>query len=71
MIEITEPNASPAERIENVPCILQAMTRAVREALARHKRAANPVAVWRHGHVEWVSPEDIPAEDGSLIREPE
>jgi len=71
MIEITEPDASPAERVGNVPRILEAMTRAVREALARHKQAANPVAVWRHGRVEWVRPEDIPTEDGSSMQESE
>ena len=25
-----------------------------------HKRAGNPLAVWREGRVEWIKPEDIP-----------
>ena len=49
MIEVPDSDATPVERIKNVPLILQAMTSAVREALARHKSAGNPVAVWRNG----------------------
>jgi hypothetical protein len=33
---------------------------AVRDALARHKKAGNPVAVWRDGKVIWLRPEEIP-----------
>lgn len=36
---------------------------AVREALVRHKRAANPVAVWRDGKVEWVAPDRLEISD--------
>jgi hypothetical protein len=25
-----------------------------------HKRAGNPIAVWRDGQVVWLSPEEIP-----------
>jgi len=39
-----------------------ALRAAVRDALARHKRAGNPVAVWRDGEVVWLSPEAIPEE---------
>ena len=39
-----------------------ALRAAVRDALARHKRAGNPVAVWRDGKVVWLSPEAIPEE---------
>jgi len=63
IMEVTDKK-SPVERIEDVPRILRAMTRAVREALVRHKQAANPVAVWRNGAVEWVKPEDIPTDCG-------
>lgn len=38
----------------------RALRAAVHEALARHKRAGNPVAVWRDGKVVWLSPEAIP-----------
>ncbi len=37
-----------------------ALRAAVREALARHKKAGNAVAVWRDGKVVWLSPEAIP-----------
>jgi hypothetical protein len=38
----------------------QALGRAVRDALRRHKRAGHPVAEWRDGRVVWVEPEEIP-----------
>jgi hypothetical protein len=42
--------------------IEQAVARAVREALVRHKLAGNPVAIWRDGKVVWIEPRDIPGE---------
>jgi hypothetical protein len=48
--------------IADVPRILQAMREAVREALLRHKKLGNPVAVWRDGRVVWLSPEEIPTD---------
>ena len=36
---------------------------AVREALLMHKRAGNPVAVWRDGKVVLLQPEEILPED--------
>jgi hypothetical protein len=51
---------TPAERVNDLPRMLDAMTRAVRDALQQHKRAGNPVAVWRDGRVVWLQPEDIP-----------
>lgn len=54
--------STPLERVEDLPRILKAMTQAVREALLRHKRLGNPVAVWREGRVVWLRPEEIPAE---------
>lgn len=42
--------------------IEQALARAVREALVRHKIAGNPVAIWRDGKVVWIEPRDIPGE---------
>ena len=53
---------TPLDRVEDVPRILKAMTGAVREALLRHKRLGNPVAVWRDGRVVWLRPEEIPGE---------
>ena len=52
---------TPAERVEDIPRILEAMRQAVREALLRHKQAGNPVAVWQDGRVVWIQPKDIPA----------
>lgn len=62
MTELTDPRPMPAERLEDLPRILRAMRQAVREALLRHKQAGHPLAVWRHGRVEWISPEEIPTE---------
>ena len=56
------PDRSPTERVSDLPRILDAMTRAVREALVAHKRAGNPVTVWRDGKVVWLEPEDIPTD---------
>ena len=51
---------TPAERVKDTPRITRALRSAVREALQEHKRAGNPVAVWRNDQVEWIAPEDIP-----------
>jgi hypothetical protein len=56
----TEP--TPVDLVEDVPRILKAMTAAVREALLRHKRLGNPVAVWQDGHVVWLQPDEIPTD---------
>jgi isoaspartyl peptidase/L-asparaginase-like protein (Ntn-hydrolase superfamily) len=34
--------------------ITEAMQRAVREAVEIHKRAGNPIAVWKDGKAIWV-----------------
>lgn len=39
--------------------INRAYERAVREALLMHKRAGNPVAVWRDGKVVLLQPDEI------------
>lgn len=59
---MSEPRTrpDPADRLEDLPRILQAMRDGVTQALRRHKQAGQPVAVWRNDRVEWVSPEDIP-----------
>ena len=51
---------TPAERVHDIPLILEALGRAVRDALLVHKRAGNPVAVDRDGQVVMVPPEEIP-----------
>jgi hypothetical protein len=54
--------SSPHELAHDIPRILRALREAVREALLDHKRAGNPVAIWRDGRVVWVQPEDIPVD---------
>jgi hypothetical protein len=56
---------TPAERVEDIPRTLRALRAAAQEALQRHKRDGNPVAVWRNARVEWIQPEDIPAQPES------
>jgi hypothetical protein len=60
MPDISPPRRPLSERLEDVQLIQQALARAVREALQRHKQAGNPIAVWRDGRVVWIEPEDIP-----------
>jgi hypothetical protein len=48
-----------AERLQDDQLIGEALARAVRDALRRHKQAGNPVAVWRDGQVVWIEPQDI------------
>ena len=40
--------------------IQKALSKAVRHALRKHKRAGNPIAVWREDKVVWIPPEEIP-----------
>ncbi|MDP3937870.1 MAG: hypothetical protein Q8R92_07015 [Deltaproteobacteria bacterium] len=64
MTERPSVSRSLGERLRDVTLIQDALTRAVRDALLRHKQAGNPVAEWRDGRVVWVAPEDIPVEQG-------
>jgi phage/plasmid-associated DNA primase len=59
---MTTPNSSPTpvERASDLDRIERALRAAVRDALQRHKRDGDPVAVWREGRVVWLSPEQIP-----------
>lgn len=41
----------------------RALQKAVRIALLEHKRAGNPICVWRDGQVVWIPPEEIPVDD--------
>ena len=51
---------SPAERVDDLDRIQFEISEAVREALADHRRAGNPVAVWRNDRVEWIPANEIP-----------
>jgi len=59
----TKPEPSPAERVNDLPRILEAITTAVREAVLEHKRLGNPIAVWRDGRVVWLQPDEIVVEE--------
>ena len=37
----------------------KALKQAVREAILQHKRAGNPIVVWRDGKMVWLKPEEI------------
>ena len=54
---------TPAERAGDLERIERALREAVRDALQRHKRDGDPVAVWREGRVVWLSPDQIPSVD--------
>jgi len=43
--------------------IQAAVSRAVRHALLMHKRAGNPIAVWRDDRVVIIPPEEIVVDD--------
>ncbi len=52
------------ERVTDPERIAELMREAVRAAILQHKRAGNPIAVWRDGRVEWIAPADIDVEEG-------
>ena len=52
------------ERLMDIGLIEQALSRAVRDALLRHRQAGNPVADWREGRVVWLPPEEIALPQG-------
>lgn len=56
---------TPAERVSDLKRIERALRAAVRDALQRHKRDGDPVAVWRDGRVVWLPPDQIPTADES------
>jgi hypothetical protein len=60
MSDASDTKLTPAERVKDTPRITRALELAAREAVLEHKRAGNPVAVWRNDRVEWIAPEDIP-----------
>jgi hypothetical protein len=59
MADRSPPDRPLSERLQDIKLVEQALRRAVREALLRHKQAGNPIAVWREGQVVWIAPEDI------------
>jgi len=60
MSDTPRADLTPAERVDDISRTLRALKQAIQDALQRHKRDGNPVAVWRNARVEWIQPEDIP-----------
>lgn len=60
---MSEDRRPPSERIHDVDAMTKALRKAVRLALLQHKRAGNPVAVWRDGAVAWIPAAEIPVGD--------
>ncbi len=52
------------ERLRDSQMVRQSLARSVSRALLQHKRAGNPVAIWRDGQVTWIDPADIPDTGG-------
>jgi len=57
--EPTNPSSSLEERVADVSLTKRALALVVSHALEQHRRAGNPVAVWRDGEVVWIDPENI------------
>ena len=57
---VPDSGQTPAERAGDLVRIERALRAAVRDALRRHKRDGDPVAVWREGRVVWLSADQIP-----------
>ena len=55
-----EKRPSIHELFEDGREIDEALRRAVKAALLRHKKLGNPIAVWRDGEVVEIPPEEIP-----------
>ena len=56
-------NLAPSQRVYDIARVEAAMRRGVREALRQHKRAGNPIVVWRDGQVVWIPADEIVIED--------
>ena len=61
---------SSAERVDDLDRIQFEMSEAVREAVAAHRRAGNPVAVWRNDRVEWIPANEIPEDAATELPDP-
>ncbi len=52
-------NGELAARIAESRSLESALRLAVRDALIQHKRAGNPICVWRDGKVVWIPADEI------------
>lgn len=48
-----------SKALEDKKLIEDTLQKAVRKALREHKRAGNPIAVWKEGRVEWIASENL------------
>lgn len=53
------PEKSIDEIFAEGTLIDKALKQAVRKAILQHKRAGNPIVVWRDGKIVWLKPEEI------------
>lgn len=54
-----------AEILDDTDEVTRRARQAVRDALREHKRAGNPIAIWRDGKVVILPPEEIPDDEES------
>ncbi len=47
------------EAFSNPETITKALVKGVRDALLQHKKAGQPVVIWRDGETVWLKPEEI------------
>jgi hypothetical protein len=45
----------------------EALRRAVRRDILRHKAEGLPIAVWEDGRVKWIAPQDIAVAPGESV----
>ncbi len=66
---MTVINSNHLERLAKLRAdsavIEQAIRESVRDAVRLHKRAGQPMVVWRDGRVVWLSPDELPDYDRS------
>lgn len=59
--DLIEDDISKAFRdVDRLTRILQ---EGIYDALRQHKRAGNPICVWRDNKVVWIPPDQIPVKD--------
>jgi hypothetical protein len=59
---MTKRQRKTIEEVKKLPLEVRAemaLKEAVAATLAEHKRRGFPIAVWRHGKVVWIPPEEI------------
>ncbi len=59
----TKPRRDIGQLVQDKQLVIDALSRAAREALLLDRKLGIPVPIWRDGRTEWVPPEEI---DGLL-----